>query len=111
MARTIRFHLDEHCSTALAEGLCRHGIDVTTTPQAGLLHASDEAQLAFATANARVLFTHDEDFLALAASHPAHAGIVYCHQGKYSLGDLIRALVLVWEVCEPEEMHNRVEYL
>jgi predicted nuclease of predicted toxin-antitoxin system len=111
VAKAIRFHLDEHCHGALAEGLRRHGIDVTTTPEAGLLGASDEAQLACATANDRVIFTQDEDFLRINAAGVAHPGIVYCHQQKYSVGDLIRFLVLVWEVYEPEELRGRVEYL
>lgn len=33
MSRTIRFHLDENCPRALADGLRRRGIDVTTTPE------------------------------------------------------------------------------
>jgi predicted nuclease of predicted toxin-antitoxin system len=111
MAKAIRFHLDEHCSTALAAGLRHHGIDVTTSPEAGLLSGSDEQQLAFATANGRVLFTHDEDFLRLNAAEVSHLGIIYCHQQKYSVGDLIRLFVLVWEVYEPEELRDRVEYL
>jgi hypothetical protein len=41
MARTIRFHLDENCHPAIAGGLRRRGVDVTTTPEVGLLHASD----------------------------------------------------------------------
>jgi hypothetical protein len=40
-----------------------------------------------------------------------HAGVVYCRGDKYSLGDLVRALLLVWEVYEPEELRGRVEYL
>ena len=36
MARTMRFHLDEHVPHAIAEGLRRRGIDVTTTVEAGL---------------------------------------------------------------------------
>ena len=39
MARTIRFHLDEHCPTALAEGLRRHGIDTTMSAEVGLFGA------------------------------------------------------------------------
>ena len=35
MPRTIRFHLDENCSHAIAAGLRRRGIDVTTTPEMG----------------------------------------------------------------------------
>jgi hypothetical protein len=44
----IRFHLDEHVASAIAEGLRRRGIDVTTTADAGLLDAPDEDHLAFA---------------------------------------------------------------
>ena len=31
MARTIRFHLDECCDPAIADGLRRRSIDVTTS--------------------------------------------------------------------------------
>jgi predicted nuclease of predicted toxin-antitoxin system len=111
VARTIRFHLDEHCPTALAEALRRHGVDVSTTPEAKLLSTTDEDQLAFAIGAGRVLFTQDADFLALSTKGVCHPGIVYCHQQKYSLGDLLRLLVLVWEVYEPEELRDRIEYL
>jgi uncharacterized protein DUF5615 len=47
MSRTIRLHLDENCPRALAVGLRRRGIDVTTTPEAGLLEATDEEQTAY----------------------------------------------------------------
>jgi hypothetical protein len=46
MARTIRFHLDENCDRAIAEGLRRRGIDVSTTPEAELLSATAEEQFA-----------------------------------------------------------------
>ena len=35
MARTIRLHFDDHVANALAAGLRRLGIDVTTTNDAG----------------------------------------------------------------------------
>jgi hypothetical protein len=111
MPRTIRFHLDEHCPVALAEGLRRRGIDVTTTAEAGLLHAPDEDHLSYALAQGRVIFTQDADFLRLQASGAEHAGIAYCHQGARSLGELLQMLVLIWESIESEEMRNRVEYL
>jgi hypothetical protein len=38
----IRFHCDEQVERAIAEALRRRGIDVTTTPEAGLLGAADE---------------------------------------------------------------------
>jgi predicted nuclease of predicted toxin-antitoxin system len=111
MGRTIRLHLDENGPTALAQGLRGHGVDVTTTPETGLLSASDDEQLAFGVAHNRAIFTHDHDFLKINATGVPHPGIIYCHQQKYPIGELVRLLVLVWEVYEPDELRNRVEYL
>ncbi len=60
MPRTIRFHLDENCHRAVAEGLRRRGVDVTTTPETGLLQATDEQQLAHCLREVRVFFTRIE---------------------------------------------------
>lgn len=111
MARTIRFHLDECCDPAVAAGLGRRGIDVTTTPEVGLLKAEDELQAAYGLAENRVVVTHDTDFLAHQAAGVPHAGIAFCHKDTLGIGEIIRRLVLVWEIYEPEEMVNRVEYL
>jgi hypothetical protein len=111
MPRTIRFHLDENGSRAIAGGLRRRGIEVTTTPEAGLMGASDEQQAAYGLAEGRVLFTQDQDFLRLDAEGVSHAGIAYCVKESKSIGELIQGLVLIWEVYEPEEMAGRVEYL
>ena len=46
------------------------GIDVTTTPDVGLLGAMDPVQLAHAHSQDRLLFTHDADFVALHLSDP-----------------------------------------
>src|SRR5262245_35044463 len=112
MADPIRFHLDEsRSSQAIAAALRRHGIDVTTTHEAALNGASDEAQLAFAMTHQRVLCTQDADYLRLQGTGSQHAGIVYAHQRQHSVGEIIEFLVLVWSVYEPEEMRNRVEYV
>lgn len=111
MSTTIRFHLDEHVSNVIATGLRRRGVDVTTSAEAGLLGADDAEQLAFAASQARVLLTHDEDLLALAAQGAEHAGICYCHQGQRSIRQVIEVLHLLHECCRAEEMRNRVEYL
>ena len=111
MPRTIRFHLDENCHRAVAEGLNRRGVDVTTTPEAGLLNATDNEQLVFCEAQGRVLFTQDHDFLRLHASGIAHRGIVYSAKDTCSIGEIIQGLVLVWEIMEPDEIVNRVEFL
>jgi predicted nuclease of predicted toxin-antitoxin system len=69
----IRFHLDEHVDPAIAVGLGRRGIEATTTVAAGLRGASDEAHLAFALREARVIFSQDDDFVRHAASGVEHA--------------------------------------
>ena len=111
MPRTIRSHLDENCPRALAVGLRRRGIDVTSTPEAGLLEATDEVQTAHALGEGRVIFTQDEVFLTIHASGTPHPGIVYCRKDARSLGDMIWGLVLIWEAYEPVEMAGRIEYL
>lgn len=111
MPRTIRFHLDEHCSLAIAAGLRLHGVDVTTTPEAGLRAAQDEEHISYGLATGRVVFTQDEDYLRLHAAGVEHRGIAFCYQQTRSIGQIIAGLLLIWEVLEPEEMAGRVEYI
>ena len=110
MPRAIRFHLDENCTKAIAQGLTRRGVDVTTTSKAGLTGAIDEQQVAYCRLERRVLFTQDQDFLRLNAAGVEHAGIAFCTKDTKSVGEIIQRLVLIWEVYEPEEMVGRVEY-
>ncbi len=107
----IKFHLDENVNSAIAQGLRRRGIDVTTTVEAGLISARDEQQLGFAYSQQRVLFTQDRDFLQLHYSGLKHAGIVYCIKGSLSIGEILRGLILIWEVLTPEEIIGNIEYL
>lgn len=111
MPRTIRLHLDENCHRGIAEGLRRRGVDVTTTPEAELLGATDEQQITYCTSEHRVLFTQDPDFLGLHAAGVPHPGIAYCGKDSRGVGKIIQGLVLIWEVLESEEMANHVEFL
>jgi predicted nuclease of predicted toxin-antitoxin system len=107
----IRFHLDENVANSIATGLHRRGIDVTLGREGGLAGAEDAQQLAFAASARRVLVTHDSDFLRLDNEGIGHAGIAYCRQGALSIGEIIRALILIHELLSEDEMKNRVEYL
>ena len=107
----MKFHLDEHVAPAVAVGLRNHGIDVTTTAEAGLLGAEDPEHIAYALAEERVVLTHDHDCLRHASEGTEHAGIVYCHQTKHSIGNLIRWLLLINECLSPEEMRSHVEFI
>ena len=111
MAAKIKFHLDENVRNAIAQGLRRRGIDVTTTPEQSLIGISDEAQLKFAVSQNRVIFTQDADFLRINQTNTNHYGIVYCSQGSKSIGQIIRGLILIWELLEPEDMYGKVEFL
>lgn len=111
MKDRIKFHLDENISQAIANGLRRRGIDVTTTPEESLIGKLDEDQLAFAISKKRVIFTQDTDFLKLHHQSVSHYGIAYCHQKSKSIGEIVQGLVLIWQVLEVDEMINHLEYL
>lgn len=111
MSDRIRFHLDEHMNPDIARALRQHGIDVTTTLDAGLRTVDDADHLDFVRSERRVIVTHDADFLRYASQHSDHAGVAYCRMGARSLGDIIRTLILIYEVLTPAEMAGRVEYL
>jgi uncharacterized protein with PIN domain len=111
MTDRIRFHLDENVDPAVADGLRRRGVDVTTSQDSGLLNSSDERQIGFALAEDRVLVTHDDDFLSRAKLGAAHAGIAYCHPESRSIGQIIAALMLIGDCLTPDDMRNHVEFL
>ncbi len=111
MAERVSYYLDEHVASAITKGLRQRGVDVRTTGEAGLIGASDEQQLAFATEEGRVLFTNDDDFLRLHQAGSDHAGIVYVRQQHLSVGETIQGLMLIYEVLNAEEMKNHVEFL
>jgi predicted nuclease of predicted toxin-antitoxin system len=111
MPGTIRFHLDENVSSAIADGLRNRSVDFTTTIEEGLIASSDQAQLEFALSQKRVVFTQDADFLRLHQAGADHAGIAYCQQGSRSIGEILRGLILIWELLEPEDIHGQVEFI
>jgi hypothetical protein len=102
--------MDEHVARAVARGLRERGVDVLTAQQAGLMGAADEEHLQRANQELRVIFTQDDDFLRFHAAGLTHAGIAYAPQGT-SIGDIIRGLMLIYQVLDAEEMRNHVEFL
>lgn len=107
----ITFHLDEHIDPAIADALRRHGIDVSTTVEAGLRTMNDDAQIAFIRNEQRVIVTSDKDFLRFAGSNSDHPGIVFLSSDPRSIGEIIDGLLLIHEVLTPLEMAGRVELL
>ncbi|NOZ68756.1 MAG: hypothetical protein GXP46_05830 [Deferribacteres bacterium] len=71
---------------------------------------TDEEHLAFALSQNRVIFTQDDDFLRLHAKGIRHAGIVYAHQQTLS-AEIVRGLMLIYQVLDVGTMQNHVEFL
>ncbi len=94
----------------MALGLRARGADVVTVQEVGRLGASDAEHLDFALAAGRVVFTHDDDFLRLAAQGAAHAGIVFAPR-QLPIGGVIRGLILIGHVWTAEEMIGRIEFI
>ena len=97
-------------------GLRRHGIDVVTAFEAGLVGSEDEAQLAFGAAEGRTIVTSNRgDFARLHAEWMrggrSHLGIIHAPQQVFGVGETIRRLVLLCTAMEPDDMIDRVEYL
>jgi hypothetical protein len=110
MGQPVKFYTDEHAAKAIARALRQRGADVLTVPEAGTLSATDEQHLERARAEGRVVFTQDPDFLRLHAAGVEHDGIAYAAQGT-PLREIIRGLVLIYQVLEADDMKGHVEYL
>ncbi len=106
----VRFYFDEHVDPAVAVGLRRFGIDVLTAGEAGRLGRADPDQLAFATAERRVMVTFDSDYIDMHNAGESHAGIAV-GRDKHSIGYLVAALRLIHGVFTADDMTNRLEYL
>ncbi|MCA9170912.1 MAG: DUF5615 family PIN-like protein [Planctomycetales bacterium] len=111
MQAIIRFHLDESMPNAVADGLRRRGIDVTTSSEARLLGTSDDEQLGFAKREDRVLVTRDQDFLRLNSSGVAHAGIVYWTERQRNTGQLVGALATLMLEVAVDDIRGQVLFL
>ena len=106
VAERIKSYTDEHVPSAVTKGRRWRGVDVLRN----LLMASDETQFTVATSEGRVIFTQDADFLRLHAQGNSHAGIVYAHQTT-PIGVIVRGLMLIYQVLEPKDMQDHVEFI
>jgi hypothetical protein len=75
-----------------------------------MLGVPDVEQLALAQNQGRVILTQDDDFLRLHAQGKAHSGIVYARQPT-PIGEMIRGLMLIYQVLDADEMKDHVEFL
>jgi predicted nuclease of predicted toxin-antitoxin system len=111
VAEPIRYYFDQHVQGAVLAGLRQQGVDVLTAQEADRCGMPDQDQLAFATAQQRVVVTFDTDYLDLHRSAAQHAGIAWCPATKYRIGQLVQMLVLLHGTTDRDSMRNHVEYL
>lgn len=111
----VAFYMDVHVQAAVVSGLRRRGVDVITAREDGAHEWDDASLLQRATQLDRILFTQDDDFLAIAAQWQ-HEGqefsaVVYAHQLGPGIGQVIDDLELVASCARSEELSNRVVFL
>lgn len=111
MPNRLRFYLDENVNHEVARGLQTRDIDVITTPEAGTMGKSDEEHLAYALSENRVVVTQDGDFCRMHYQGKSHAGIAYYEPQTRTVKQIIRMLILMYDVYSSDEMMNRIEYL
>ncbi len=111
MSRPIRFHLDESVNSRVAKALEAMGIDVTTSNKTGLRGSEDTKQWEFAKREHRVLITHDDDFLRIAARNADHPGLIYCKQAGHSLGAMIVECASIQSSRSADEMNGKIEFI
>ena len=92
-------------------GLRRRGIDIVRPQEIGLADAADDVHLGYAFRNERVLVTQDAGFILRVENGEPNFGVAFCEQGTRSIGEMISALVLIYEVLTTEEMRGRIEYI
>jgi hypothetical protein len=110
----LAIYMDVHVPAAVTSGLRRRGIDVLTSQEDGTSRDSDEALLLRAIAAGRLLFTQDEDFLAIARKYRSEGvefpGVIFGRQGL-EIGKLIRDLEIYLKCAKAQELRSRLVYL
>lgn len=113
----VRLYVDEDAEEhAVVHALRTRGVDVLTTLEANLSSATDEQQLAFATAEGRAIYSFNVgDFARLHGDYLArgveHAGIIVIPDQRCSVGEKLRRLTNLIRTISAEQMRNRMEYL
>ena len=114
MLEPPKLYLNEHLSPRLADQLRKHGFDVRSSQEAGLLSANDDEQLAFAVAEQRAIVTFNfKDFIVrhekYLASSQEHWGIVLSTEEPIRV--LLHRLFRLLNTVSAEELKNQIRWL
>ncbi|MEO8603551.1 MAG: DUF5615 family PIN-like protein [bacterium] len=111
----LRLYLDENVDVRIAAGLALHGVEAISARDAGMLGATDAAQLAYAQGERAVLVTRDHHFLDLVAdvarAGGQHHGLIYLPHRRLAIGAYVRLLSVCAQAFVSDEFVDRVEFL
>lgn len=107
--------MDVHVRRAVTSALRLRSIDVLTVQEDGAAELDDDRLLQRATELGRVLVSQDEDLLREGVrrlrEHKAFSGIIYAHQLRITIGQMVEDLELIAATTSKEEWSCRIEYL
>ena len=112
---SLALYMDVHVPAAITRGLRRRSIEVLTAQEDGTTRLEDPDLLDRAGTLGRILFTRDEDLLAVAAERlragKPFASVVFARQLEVSIGRCVADLEVIAKAGLPEEARNHVIYL
>jgi len=111
----IALYMDENVPRQISLGLRLRGVDVLSVQEDRRSGDPDPMVLARANELQRVLFTRDDDFLAitnqLLQEETNFIGIISAAQQIASIGVCVRDLELIAKVSDLEDFTNHIQYL
>jgi hypothetical protein len=107
--------MDVHAPRSVTTVLRLRGIDVLTAQEDGSAQTEDSGVLKRATELSRILVSQDADLLRegtrLLNEHTEFSGIIYAHQLRVTIGQMVEDLVLIATATSSEEWRGKIEYL
>lgn len=112
---TVALYMDEQVPLELTLQLRLRGVDVLTAQEVQMIGVADEEQLAKASSLGRVIYTQDQDFLAIATilqrNGQSFGGVIYAHPLYVSFSERFADLHLIAEAANTSEYLNWIEHL
>ena len=112
---SLSFYMDHHVHSAITQGLRRRGIACLTAEEDGTERLADDLLLMRASELGRIMFSQDDDLLAIAAdwirSSRQFARLIFGHPLGLTVGRAVGDLELIAQVLSAEEMRSQIFWI